>query len=54
MKRVVIEVRSGMAYVIEKPKDVRVVIRDYDVQGIRDWDLQTNENGRKYIEKIIY
>ena len=48
-KIVTINVRGGVAEVVEIPNDVVVHICDYDVEGCNENDLLTDEDGQKYI-----
>jgi hypothetical protein len=52
MKRTVyITMNGGVIQEIQLPKDVRVIVRDYDVEGNEE-GLQQNENGDPYIETV--
>jgi len=52
MKKVVrITVEGGVIQDIEVPKGVRVILRDYDVDG-EEKKLQKDENGDPYIETV--
>jgi len=48
-KEVIIAVRGGIATVIKQPDGVDVHIRDYDLDGCRMEDIQTDENGFRYV-----
>jgi len=55
MKRVVVTVHGGIAEVIEKPEDVMVLIRDYDVETLSEEELaergaSRDECGAPYLE----
>jgi hypothetical protein len=52
MKRTVeITMKGGVIQEIRLPKDVRVIVRDYDVDGPME-GLQKDENGDPYIETV--
>jgi|APCry1669189204_1035204.scaffolds.fasta_scaffold1164704_1 hypothetical protein len=52
MKRTVrITMKGGVIQDIEVPKDVRVIVRDYDVDG-QEEGVQRDENGDPYLENI--
>lgn len=50
MKEIIIEIRAGMANVVQKPVGVEIIIRDFDVQ--EDENTETDENGDAYIEEF--
>jgi len=52
MRRVIIEVRGGVAEFVEKPDDVEVVIRDYDVEGSDPSLLKEDDAGEQMTESI--
>lgn len=52
MKTVVVTVSGGVADVVEIPKGVKVIIRDYDVEGGTAHPTKTDKNGDKYVEGI--
>ena len=47
---VLVTVTGGVAYLQHAPEGVRVVIRDYDVEGADEESLDTDEEGGKYVE----
>ena len=52
---VLIVISAGCAEVVELPDGVRVVIRDYDIEG-NEWegdDLETDEDGNEYQELVF-
>ncbi len=51
MKVVRITVEGGVIQYVECPRGVRVVVRDYDVDGQED-NLQEDELGDTYIEGV--
>jgi len=52
-RKVYIEIKQGIIDVIMKARDVRVVIRDFDVDGIDGEDLKTEQStGAKYQEIV--
>ena len=52
MKIVRVTVEGGVVQHIDVPKDVRVVVRDYDVEGTEEDQLEKDENGDEFIESI--
>jgi len=53
MPKVIITINGGCADIAEKPDDVEVIIRDYDVDGVDDAVLQTDGDGDRYQEMIF-
>ena len=53
MQKVIVTVSGGIADVTEKPNDLEVEIRDYDVEGMEEDVLKTDEDGDKYREMIF-
>jgi hypothetical protein len=51
---VVVEVHGGVATVLDASPGVRVVIRDYDVQGMPQGDLSLDLGGYPYIQDTYY
>jgi len=52
MKRTVyITMKGGVIREIQLPKDVRVIVRDYDVERNEE-GLQKDENGNPYIKTV--
>ncbi len=49
MGKVIIAVMQGCASVIEKPDDVIVELRDYDVLDDSSAELQLDEDGQQYL-----
>ena len=47
MLTVEIEVRGGVAEVISIPEGVRVILRDYDVEGCSSEHLDIDEDGEE-------
>ena len=47
---VIIEVRGGVADVIAVPKNVQVLIRDYDGDGNEPDEYYTDSEGNQYTE----
>ena len=39
MKPIIVVIHNGVAEVLEKPKGVDLVIRDYDVEGVPEHEL---------------
>ena len=54
MLTVEIEVRGGVAEVISIPEGVRVILRDYDVEGCSSEHLDIDEDGEECVEGIYY
>ena len=52
MPTVEIEVRGGVAEVVGIPEGVRVILRDYDVEGCSSEHLDIDENGDECVEGI--
>lgn len=51
---VVISIDHGLIETTVKPSTARcrVVVRDYDVDGVESRDLSTDSTGRRYLEEI--
>lgn len=49
MKTVTIYIRGGLIDEVEKPNNVNVLIRDYDVDFIDDEQILKDETGAEYI-----
>jgi len=48
---VIIEVYQGLISDIRKPKNIKVIIRDYDIEYMdEDSDFKKDEDGNEYIE----
>lgn len=52
MKTVRITVEGGVIQYVDCPRGVRVVVRDYDVDGAEEENLQQDENGDDYVEGV--
>lgn len=52
MKTVTVTVEGGVVQHVEVPQGVRVVVKDYDVEGCDDADFDEDENGDEYVESI--
>lgn len=59
MKTVIIEVRSGVAYVKEIPEGITVIVRDFDnadycddMGTIDEPAVKQNEDGERYFEEV--
>jgi len=50
-KTVTITVEGGVVQHVDCPAGVRVVVKDYDVDG-SETDLETDDNGNKYVESV--
>jgi hypothetical protein len=48
-EKVIIAIRGGVAEVVEKSDNVVVIIKDYDVEGVEEDRLMTDESGDSYI-----
>lgn len=48
-KPIIIEIHGGIPYVMENPEDKEILLRDYDIEGIPDKQLQTAPDGEKYL-----
>jgi hypothetical protein len=49
-EEVVIVVRGGVAEVLKMSDNIRVLIKDYDVEGVEEDRLVRDENGDEYME----
>ena len=49
---VVIIVLGGVVEVVESPSDVRVIVRDYDIEGIKKSRLKKDAEGNDYAESV--
>jgi hypothetical protein len=52
MKTVTVTVEGGVVQHIDIPEGVRVVVKDYDVEGCDEAELEEDENGDTYFEAI--
>lgn len=52
MKTVEVTVEGGVVQYIDVPQGVRVIVKDYDVEGCDQSDLEQDENGDNYFEAI--
>ena len=52
MKTVQITMEGGVIQDIEVPEGVRVIVRDYDSDGVEEESLCKDDNGDNYIETI--
>jgi hypothetical protein len=52
MKIVRVTVGSGVVQHVEVPEGVQVVVRDYNVDGTDDDELEQDENGDNFIESL--
>jgi len=50
--RVLITILDGIAHLKNKPAGVKVVIRDYDIQAVKDPRCKKDKNGDYYQEMI--
>lgn len=49
MKEVIVAIKGGVAFLVSATDDIKVVCRDYDVEGC--WvNLPKDENGDEYRE----
>lgn len=53
MDQLIIGVSKGVAYLISTPKSIKVVIRDYDVDGVDDSVLKQDSDGDFYQEIVL-
>lgn len=49
MKTVTVTVVGGVIQHVELPDDVRVVVHDYDVDGVEDERIEKDDNGDRRI-----
>jgi hypothetical protein len=52
MSKVTIAIVGGLVETIDKPDDIEVEIRDYDIDGADEDDLSVDENGKKFVQSI--
>ena len=52
MQEVILEINKGLVDAVQIPNGIKVVVRDYDVDVYDDNRLDTDEEGKKYIETI--
>jgi hypothetical protein len=52
MKIVRVTIEGGAVQHVEVPVGVQVVVRDYDVEGCDETELEEDENGDNYFESI--
>lgn len=52
MKIVNVTVEGGVVQYIDVPEGVRVVVKDYDVEGCDEAELEEDENGDYFFEAI--
>ena len=50
MTNVIIGISNCAAHRIDVPDDIRVIIRDYDIEGVDESVLETDEDGDQYQE----
>jgi hypothetical protein len=50
MKTVRITVEGGVIQHVDCPKGVRVVVKDYDTDGVEEENLRQDENGDNFLE----
>lgn len=53
MATVEIHVSGGVAHLVGKPDDVKVIIRDYDVDGVDESVLTKDDDGDYYQEMVF-
>jgi hypothetical protein len=58
MKTVIVMVQNGVVSLIRKPKDVKLILRDYDIDNepvevINDLDVKNDEWGL-YVEEVLH
>lgn len=54
MKKVVIELHNGLIEIEKLPKDIQLIVKDYDTQGYDEDEenLKTDKNGKQYFETV--
>lgn len=52
MERVIVSVKGGMVIDVMAPQNIDVIIRDYDVDGVREDLLEIDNDGDRYREMI--
>lgn len=49
MQEVILEMKNGLIEPVQIPNDIKVTIRDYDIDGFTD-ELEKDESGKEYLE----
>ena len=49
---VIITLEGGFIQDVQLPIGIRLIVRDYDVEGVPEDELQRDGNGRPYVEAI--
>lgn len=53
-QRVVVGVRNGHYFIVDAPKDIDIVIHDYDFSKLTDDErIQKDEDGDQFVEELI-
>jgi len=52
MKEIVVTIRDGMVQYVKAPRGIRVVVRDFDTDGILDEMLQQDEHEGVYLKTV--
>ncbi len=52
MKIVKVIVEGGVVQHVEIPCDVKVIVRDYDIEGVESDLICQDQNGDSYIESV--
>lgn len=52
MRVVEITVEGGAVHHVECPKGVKVVVKDYDIDGVDEESLSQDKDGKDYIESV--
>ena len=53
MKNIIIGIKGGIGFDIDVPEDVKVIIRDYDIDGMLDENVYKDDEGDYYQEIIL-
>jgi hypothetical protein len=48
MTKIILSVNSGCIDVVQKPRDVELEVRDYDVEGYDEDQLEKDESGDEF------
>ena len=52
MKTVIITVNGGVVDVVRKPKDVKLIVKDYDTDGCDEDGLTEDKDGDMYVKSV--
>lgn len=52
MKTITIEIQDGILHIFDIPKDIKIIVRDYDTDGADPKHLQKDPEGIECFENI--